>query len=417
MKQPVQLDLFAHVADAFSTTVDGRSITTGELYAAVAQSAGLDKATTSQRQPIGKSGQIHNLFQRNVRWKVQTLKHLGIVERDPVTRGAWRLATRNKKGLHEAGSSTRLVAFSTNLGIAIWGRCERVIVGLDQQITAVITSPPYPIAKPRAYGGPSDEDQYIDFICRAMEPLVKHLTPGGSLCLNLANDVFERGLPSRSLYRERLLLALCDRFSLHRMDTIIWSNPSKAPGPVRWASMQRVQLNVGYETIEWLTNDPTRIRSDNRRVLEAHSDRHQALIRAGGEQRTQSYSDGAYRIHPGRFSNPTSGRIPKNVLVRGHNCADARRYRQDACALDLPVHGARQPLSIPDFLVRFLADTGDLIVDPFGGTATTGMAAERHGRRWLVVEAMLDYLRAGAMRFQNFPGFHLGIPDLPGRST
>lgn len=209
------------------------------------------------------------------------------------------------------------------------------------------------------------------------------------------------------------MLTLCDRFALHRMDTLIWSNPSKAPGPVRWASMARVQLNVGYETIDWLTNDPTRVRSDNRRVLEPHSDRHQALIRAGGEQRSQSYSDGAYRIHPGRFSTPTPGRIPKNVLVRGHSCTDARRYRKDARDLGLPVHGARQPLSIPEFLVRFLSDVGDLIVDPFGGTVTTGMAAQRQGRRWLVVEAMLDYLRAGAVRFQDCKGFRLGISDLP----
>ena len=416
MKTPLQPDLFPFVADAFATVAEGGSLSTTEIYGMVAKAAAVEPEIASLRQRIGNTGQIHNIFQRDVRWKIQTLKHMGIVERDPSQRGAWRMAVRNKHGLHEATSQTRLVAFSTRLGLAIFGRCESVLAGLDQPITLVVTSPPYPLRKPRNYGGPNDVDEYIDFITRAVEPLVKRLAPGGSLCLNLSNDVFEPGIPSRSMYRERLLITLCDRFGLHKMDTLIWSNPSKAPGPVAWASKKRVQLNVGYEPIDWLTNDPTKVRSDNRRVLEAHTRRHLALIQRGGEARDQVYSDGAYRIHAGRFGNHTAGRIPTNVLMRGHRCLDAVQYRNDARRLGLPVHGARQPLSIADFLVRFLSDVGDLIVDPFGGTVTTGMAAERLGRRWLVVEAMLDYLRASAERFKGFEGFQLGIADLPFRT-
>jgi site-specific DNA-methyltransferase (cytosine-N4-specific) len=68
------------------------------------------------------------------------------------------------------------------------------------------------------------------------------------------------------------------------------------------------------------------------------------------------------------------------------------------------------PLSIPDFLVRFLSDVGDLVVDPFGGRITTGMAAERNGRRWLVAERVLDYVRAGGERFRDCDGF--GMPEM-----
>lgn len=409
---PAQGDLFAHVADAY-LRADTGTLTNAELYAAVASAANLPAEALSTRHPIGSSGQQHNLVKRALRWHQQTLKHMQVIERDPSQRGAWRLAVRNKAGLHEATPQTRLVAFSTTLGVAIWARCESVLAGLDQPITACICSPPYLLRKARAYGGPADEEAYIDFICRALEPIVAHLAPGGSICLNLSNDCFVPGSPARSLYRERLLIRLCDRMGLHRMDSIIWANTSKPPGPVAWASKQRVQLNVGYEYIDWLTNDPSRITSDNRRVLEAHTRRHLALIAQGGEQRDASYSDGAYRIHPGRFGNATEGRIPRNVLVRGHRCADAIQYREDARALGLPVHGARQPLSIPDFLIRFLTRAGDLVIDPFGGTATTAMAAERLGRRWLVIEAMLDYLRGAAERFRTFPGFRSSIEDLP----
>lgn len=167
-------------------------------------------------------------------------------------------------------------------------------------------------------------------------------------------------------------------------------------------------MNAAYEPILWLTNDPTRITADNRRVLEAHTRRQLDLMRRGGERRQAVYGDGAYRLRHGSFGGETAGRIPRNLIRRGHACADTRRYRQDAERLGLPVHGAMQPISIPDFLIRFLSQPADLVVDPFAGTGTTAMAAERLGRRWLIVERILEYVRGGAERFRGCDGFAFG---------
>jgi len=399
-----QLDLFGHVTNAYADA--GGRLTNAQLYERVAREAGIDAERFNAREPIGKSGQKHSVLKRKLRWFQQTLKSAGIVEHVPGERGAWRLANRTKTGLHEARSHTRVVAFSTNLGLAVFGRCESVLAGLDQPITLAVSSPPYLLRKSRAYGNPSSEEEYIDFLCRALEPVISHLAPGGSLCLNLSNDCFIPGSSARSIYLERLVIALCDR-GMFLMDRIPWINPCKLPGPVQWASKARVQLNVGYEHILWFCNRPDAVSSDNRRVLEAHTKRHMALMTSGGEQREGIYGDGAYRLRSGAFGSVTEGRIPRNVLVRGHRCADALRYRADATALGLPLHGARQPLSVVDFLIRFLSKAGDLVCDPFGGTVTTGMAAELNGRRWLVVECMLEYLRASAERFRGMPGFRL----------
>lgn len=377
-----------------------------ELYDRVARAAGISQVELERRTPVGKAGAARSITKRAIRWHQQSLKAMGVLERDPEARGLWRLAKAPVKGLHEAAGSTRLVAFSTNLGVAIWGHCESVLAGLDQPITLCVTSPPYPLRTPRAYGNP-DDGAYVDFLCRALEPIVQHLAPGGSICLNLGNDVFVPGTPARSLYRERLVLALHDRLGLSKMDEIIWHNPTKPPGPLQWASKQRTQLNVAWEPIYWFTNDPTRVNADNRRVLEAHTRRHMDLMAAGGESREAVYGDGAYRIREGNFSRTTEGKIPRNLLTRAHKCKDTQQYRRDAQALGLPLHGAIFPISIPDFLIRFLSRAGELVVDPFGGTATTGMAAERLGRRWLVVDQMLEYLRGGAERFRDCAGFQM----------
>jgi DNA modification methylase len=45
------------------------------------------------------------------------------------------------------------------------------------------------------------------------------------------------------------------------------------------------------------------------------------------------------------------------------------------------------PVAVPHRFVRMLTDRGDLVLDPFAGSNSTGVAAEGRGRRWVSVEA------------------------------
>lgn len=176
---------------------------------------------------------------------------------------------------------------------------------------------------------------------------------------------------------------------------------------MQWASKSRQQLNVSWEPILWFAKNPMLVKSDNCRVLELHTDRHLKLIASGGETRQTNNSDGAYRLRPGSFSNETAGRIPKNVISRGHRCAYGLQYQRACAKLGLTAHGAGQPLSIPDFLIRFLTEENDLVVDPWGGRSMTGLGADLLNRRWMTGELQLDYVRGAAELFRERPGFHL----------
>ena len=46
-----------------------------------------------------------------------------------------------------------------------------------------------------------------------------------------------------------------------------------------------------------------------------------------------------------------------------------------------------------------LTDEGDLVLDIFGGSNTTGFAAEALNRRWLTFELNQDYLTSSLVRF------------------
>ena len=377
--------------------MDG-TIDNATLYERVAQKVGVPAEALKERQPVGKSAKLHSLGTRAVRWFQQDLRRANVIERVPGKRGIWRMTQPAKETLTIAPPNVALVAFSTELGVAIWSSWERIFPSLDEPIHVAITSPPYLLSKPRAYGNPKPSE-YVDFIVRSLEPIVKNLVPGGCICLNVSADIFEPGTPARSTYRERLVLAICDRLSMFKHDEVIWHNPSRPPGPVQWASKTRQQLNATYEPIYIFTNDPLRVRANNRRVLEKHSPRHLKLIAKGGEQREAVNSDGAYRIRVGSYGNPTEGKIPRNVLRVGHRCQDQIRCKAEARRLGLPPHGAPMPLAVADFLVRFLSEPGDLVVDQFGGSCTTAKAAEQNGRRWLTTDRVLEYLLAGSSRF------------------
>lgn len=402
----LQIDLFEHVAGAYAQPKDGR-LTNAELYRMAAGRAGVAPELINEKSPIGESGVQRSIAKRAIRWHQQSLKKLGLIDKVQGSRAVWELTEKGKNKLRNVQPGIRALGFSTNLGASIWGNCSDVFTRWDEPIFFALTSPPYPLRTPRAYGNPPVED-YIDFICKIIEPIVKNLVVGGNIALSLSNDIFESKSPARSLYLEKLTIALCERLGLQLMDRLIWQS-NKPPGPLQWASKERMQLNSGYEQVLWFCNEPNKCIADNRRVLEPHTETHKKLIATGGEKRTSVNGDGAYRLREGSYSNLTDGRIPRNVLSISNNCKSQRSYKKVARSMGLQAHGATMPLALARKLVRFLSDVGQLVVDPCGGSMTTSLACELEGRRWASTELSFDYIRGGAERFAEFDGYELSL--------
>ena len=393
-----QLELFGSVMHAYGGAHEVRN---DDLYEGLVRTGVVDAGEIDTTSPVGRAAQRHSLGKRKVRWIQQTLRQLGVIERVPGRRGVWRAVA--KKELDKAPRNLVRVAFSTDLGLALWSDCS-AFRRIDEPIDLILSSPPYALSKARAYGGPSVKE-YTEFICRAVEPLLRNLVPGGSLCLNLSNDIFLAGTPARSTYLERLTIALED-LGLLLMDRLVWENPSKPPGPTYWACKERVQLVHTWEPVLWMTNDPTRCLADNRRVLRPHSAANSKLIARGGESRSTSYGDGAHRLRPGSFGAETAGTIPRNILRIPHEASSIAPVRQAALDSGLPAHGALMPRDLARFLIEFLTPAGGMVADLFSGWFTTATQAEETGRRWICTEQMAQYVALGAWRLQDAPGFH-----------
>ena len=62
-------------------------------------------------------------------------------------------------------------------------------------------------------------------------------------------------------------------------------------------------------------------------------------------------------------------------------------------------HFATFPEKIPELCIRAGSKEGDIVLDPFFGSGTTGWVAQRLGRNWLGIELNPDYIKIAEERF------------------
>jgi len=62
-------------------------------------------------------------------------------------------------------------------------------------------------------------------------------------------------------------------------------------------------------------------------------------------------------------------------------------------------HPTQKPLALLERIVLASTNPGDVILDPFNGSGTTGIAANRHGRRYIGIERELEFLELTKRRF------------------
>ena len=63
-------------------------------------------------------------------------------------------------------------------------------------------------------------------------------------------------------------------------------------------------------------------------------------------------------------------------------------------------HPSQKPLAVVERLILAGTNEDDLILDPFGGTGTTGVGAQKHNRKWVMIEKEELYNQIARQRFE-----------------
>ena len=80
--------------------------------------------------------------------------------------------------------------------------------------------------------------------------------------------------------------------------------------------------------------------------------------------------------------------------------SESKQYREWCKEHGVPQHPARMPEKLAEFFIKFLTSRNSLVLDPFGGSNTTGKVAQDLGRRWISVERDEKYVIGSKGRFR-----------------
>ena len=279
----------------------------------------------------------------------------------------------------------------------------------------IITSPPFPLNAKKKYGNLQGED-YLDWFVELAPIFCDLLADDGSLVIEIGNS-WESGRPVQSLLHLECLFGLVNNpnSDLRLIQEFISYNPSKLPSPAQWVTVNRLRTVDSYTHVWWMAKSDYP-KADNSNVLRPYSKKMERLIE------TKEYNSGKrpseHGISKTAFAKNNGGSIAHNLFelenidgerdvrlphsVLSFSNTNSNDYFHRRCRKEkIPLHPARMQAGLVSFFTEFLTDPGDLILDPFGGSNTTGFVAEKLKRKWISIEVNEDYAYNSIIRFED----------------
>lgn len=230
-----------------------------------------------------------------------------------------------------------------------------VLVG-DSKVNLIFADPPYNIGKRfRSFHDRWESDEaYATWCTRWLDQCIRKLAPHGTLYVMTSTQA----MPHIDLYlRSRLVI----------LSRIVWTYDSSGV-------QARKYFGSLYEPILHAVKAPDRYTFNSDAIaVEAKTGAVRKLI---------------------DYRKPTPAAY-KNVKVPGNVWFFPRvRYRMD----EYEEHPSQKPEALLERIVLASSNPGDLVLDPFAGTFTTGAVAKRLGRRFIGIEREREYVKIGLRR-------------------
>ncbi len=277
-------------------------------------------------------------------------------------------------------------------GVAYCGDSFELIKLIDENsINLILTSPPFALIRKKEYGNESAE-KYIEWFLPLAYEFKRVLADNGSFILDLGG-AYLPGNPVRSIYQYELLVKLCKEVGFFLAQEFYHYNPARLPTPAEWVTIRRIRVKDSVNVVWWLSKTPNP-KADNRKVLKPYSQSMKKLLKNGYKAKIRP---SGHDISD-KFQKDNQGAIPANVLEIA-NTESNSAYLRRCKAAEIKPHPARFPQGFAEFFIKFLTDEGDLVLDPFAGSNTTGFVAETLERRWISFEINENYLLGSRYRF------------------
>jgi site-specific DNA-methyltransferase (cytosine-N4-specific) len=282
------------------------------------------------------------------------------------------------------------------------------------KVQLVLTSPPFPLNHKKKYGNKTGQE-YVAWLSSFAPLFSELLAENGSIVIELGNGWIP-GRPVQSLLTLEALMGLIKHkdADLRLCQEFVSYNPSRMPSPAEWVTVRRCRLTDSFTHLWWMAKSDFP-NADNRRVLRPYSARMKKLLET--RQFNRGNRPSGFQVDDTSFSTDHGGAIAHNLFeledidpsrdarlpnaFRFANTISADYFSRACRQRNIQPHPARMPSGLANFFVQFLSEPGDLVLDPFAGSNTTGYAAEINQRRWLSIERNHAYAEQSEIRLRD----------------
>ena len=246
----------------------------------------------------------------------------------------------------------------------ILGSAEDMSMIPDNSLHLMITSPPYNVSK--EYDNDLSLEEYLDMLTKVFTETYRVLVNGGRACINVANLGRKPYIPL-SDYVSKIMIDL----GFNMRGEIIWNKAASASPSTAWGS--------------WMSASNPTLRDIHEYIL---------VFSKGDYKRDRNKEEKEYRENT--ISKDEFMEWTKSIWT--FNAESARRIG----------HPAPFPVDLPYRLIQLLSFTNDIILDPFIGSGTTGIAALKSSRKFVGFDTSKDYIKLADKRIEP----HLNILEL-----
>ena len=246
--------------------------------------------------------------------------------------------------------------FSTDLGVLYHGKAEIILPLIKDKVDMVLTSPPYDDL--RNYEG-------FDFNFEKTAKGLHNIICRGGTCVWIVGDATHDGSESGTSFYQAFYFKKTG-FKLH--DTMIWKK-RKAPQDQKRYEPEFEYMFIFVNGILKTFNPITeRRKSNDKRIFKGfHREKNNEI----------------------KYSNIKE---KKDMVTIGNIWEINNRDRID--------HPAFFPLKLAKNHIYTWSNKNDVVMDPFFGSGTSGLACEKLNRRWIGIEISEKYCEIAKKRIK-----------------
>ena len=257
------------------------------------------------------------------------------------------------------------------------GDNREVLKKYVNQVDLLVTSPPYADARKKHYDSVHPND-FAEWFLSFHKAFYDSLKPDGSLVINIKDKVVD-GVRHRFVWH--MIEALCER-GWYSIEDYIWHKTNPMPG--YWPT----RLRDGWEYCFHLSKSKKPFFNADG-VRKPIGDWVESRLRKLGENDLSRHNS----VNQSGFGRDISKWVGKQTVLPSNVISLALVGKNQG-------HPAVFPVDLPLFFIKLLCPEDGLVIDPFGGSGSTGLAALSSGRRCVLIDNNSEYCQQAIRRLR-----------------